>query len=100
MNGRALHSLGRYTVGATGTGGRESAVGDMTSIRSEYQRFLQYLDAREVADDARRLASVVYDHLDTLAEGGRGLVIVGELANCWGWTGDVNGRTVTAIFTG
>jgi hypothetical protein len=39
----------------------------MTSIRSEYQRFLQYLDAKEVADDTRRMASLVYDHLDTLA---------------------------------
>ena len=42
----------------------------MTSIRSEYQRFLRYLDARDVSDDARRLASVVYDHLDALAEVG------------------------------
>ena len=40
----------------------------MASIRSEYQRFLQHLDAKEVADDTRRMASVVYDHLDTLAE--------------------------------
>ena len=40
----------------------------MASIRSEYQRFLQRLDAKEVADDTRRMASVVYDHLDTLAE--------------------------------
>jgi len=39
----------------------------MASVRSEYQRFLQHLDGREVADDARRMASVVYDHLDTLA---------------------------------
>lgn len=51
-------------------GDRVTAVGDMTSIRSEYQRFLQYLDGRDVVDDARRLASVVYDHLDTLAEVG------------------------------
>jgi recombinational DNA repair ATPase RecF len=51
-------------------GGRDAAVGDMTSIRSEYQRFLKYLDARDVADDTRRLASVVYDHLDALAEVG------------------------------
>lgn len=42
----------------------------MSSIRSEFQRFLQHLDARQVPDDARRLASVVYDHLDTLAEVG------------------------------
>lgn len=49
---------------------RETAAGDMASIRSEFQRFLQHLDAREVPDDARRLASVVYDHLDTLAEVG------------------------------
>ncbi|MFG6433558.1 AAA family ATPase [Roseateles sp. LYH14W] len=42
----------------------------MSSIRSEYQRFLRDLDAREVSDDARRLASVVYEHLDALAEVG------------------------------
>lgn len=40
----------------------------MASVRSEYQRFLQHLDAKEVADDTRRMASVVYDHLDTLVE--------------------------------
>lgn len=39
----------------------------MASIRSEYQRFLRHLDAKEVTDDTRRMASVVYDHLDTLA---------------------------------
>jgi anti-sigma regulatory factor (Ser/Thr protein kinase) len=32
------------------------------------------------------------------ADRGRGLALVGELADCWGWTGDVNGRTVTTIF--
>jgi serine/threonine-protein kinase RsbW len=48
-----------------------------------------------------REASVIdLEDVDALAEGGRGLIIVGELADCWGWTGDVNGRTVTAIFTG
>lgn len=40
----------------------------MGTVRSEYQRFLQHLDVNEVADDTRRMASVVYDHLDTLAE--------------------------------
>ena len=39
----------------------------MASIRSEYQRFLRHLDDKEVTDDTRRIASVVYDHLDTLA---------------------------------
>jgi recombinational DNA repair ATPase RecF len=48
-------------------GARGAAVGGMASIRSEYQRFLRHLDAKEVADDTRRMASIVYDHLDTLA---------------------------------
>lgn len=39
----------------------------MASIRSEYQRFLRHLEAKEVADDTLRMASVVFDHLDTLA---------------------------------
>ena len=39
----------------------------MASIRSEYQRFLRQFDVKDVADDTRRMASVVYDHLDTLA---------------------------------
>jgi anti-sigma regulatory factor (Ser/Thr protein kinase) len=38
------------------------------------------------------------DDLDSLAEGGRGFPIISELTSCWGWNGDVNGRTVTAIF--
>ena len=42
----------------------------MASIRSEYQRYLRHLDGRDISDDTRRLASVVYDHLDTLAEVG------------------------------
>src|SRR4051794_17473057 len=48
----------------------------------------------------RETSAIDFEDLDALAEGGRGLMIVGELADCWGWTGDVNGRTVTAIFTG
>lgn len=42
----------------------------------------------------------VYDleDLDSQFDGGRGLKIVSELADCWGWTGDPSGRTVTALF--
>jgi anti-sigma regulatory factor (Ser/Thr protein kinase) len=37
------------------------------------------------------------EDLDSLTEGGRGFPIISELASTWGWNGDVNGRTVTAI---
>jgi serine/threonine-protein kinase RsbW len=33
-------------------------------------------------------------------ENGRGLAILNALTTCWGWHGDVRGRTVTAIFLG
>ncbi|MGI8333240.1 ATP-binding protein [Actinomadura scrupuli] len=37
---------------------------------------------------------------DSLAESGRGLMILGAITNSWGWTGDTRGRTVTALFLG
>lgn len=42
----------------------------MASIHSEYHRFLVYLAQRPVHDDVRRLARVVFDHLQLLAEVG------------------------------
>jgi len=42
----------------------------MASITSEYRRFLLFLSGREVDEDVRRLAAVVYTHLDHLAEFG------------------------------
>lgn len=42
----------------------------MASIRSEYQRFLAYLEQRAVHEDVRRLANIVLDQLPTLAEVG------------------------------
>ncbi|GAA0366139.1 ATP-binding protein [Actinoallomurus spadix] len=36
---------------------------------------------------------------DDLAEGGRGLRTIAFLADGWGWHGDDQGRTVTAVFT-
>ena len=42
----------------------------MASIHSEYQRFLVHLAQRQVHDDVRRLARVVLDHLQPLAEVG------------------------------
>ena len=42
----------------------------MASIKSEYQRFLIFLAGCEVDEDVRRLAAVVYRHLDHLAEVG------------------------------
>ncbi len=42
----------------------------MASIRSEYHRFLAYLAQRQVHDDVRRLAHLVLDHLQSLAEVG------------------------------
>ncbi|NLB56960.1 MAG: AAA family ATPase, partial [Gammaproteobacteria bacterium] len=42
----------------------------MGSIHSEYHRFLAHLEQREVHDDVRRLANLVLDHLDALAEVG------------------------------
>ncbi|MEL7551438.1 AAA family ATPase [Pseudomonas protegens] len=42
----------------------------MASIHSEYHRFLVYLAQRQVHDDVRRLARVVFDHLQPLAEVG------------------------------
>ncbi|WP_261377973.1 AAA family ATPase [Vreelandella titanicae] len=42
----------------------------MASIHSEYQRFLIYLAQQEVHDDVLRLAHLVLDHLQTLAEVG------------------------------
>ena len=42
----------------------------MASIHSEYHRFLVYLAQRPVHDDVRRLARVVFDHLQPLAEVG------------------------------
>jgi serine/threonine-protein kinase RsbW len=40
------------------------------------------------------------DDSTLLDEGGRGLGIVSATATHWGWTGDVRGRTVTALFLG
>lgn len=42
----------------------------MTSVNSEYERFLVHLQGREAPDDVRRLANVVADHLAHLAEVG------------------------------
>jgi len=42
----------------------------MASIFSEYHRFLAHLAQREVTDDVRRLAHLVLDHLQSLAEVG------------------------------
>lgn len=42
----------------------------MASIHSEYQRFLSNLAQREVHDDVRRLAHLVFNHLQQLAEVG------------------------------
>lgn len=42
----------------------------MASIYSEYHRFLAYLAQRPVHDDVRRLAHLVLDHLQPLAEVG------------------------------
>ncbi|UTD55094.1 AAA family ATPase [Halomonas sp. MS1] len=42
----------------------------MASIHSEYQRFLSHLAQREVHDDVRRLAHLVLNHLQPLAEVG------------------------------
>ncbi|MBV6887961.1 AAA family ATPase [Xanthomonas campestris pv. spermacoces] len=42
----------------------------MASIRSEYHRFLAHLAQRQVHDDVRRLAHLVLEHLQTLAEVG------------------------------
>jgi hypothetical protein len=42
----------------------------MTSVQSEYQRFLTHLGQREISTDARRLANLVAAHLPTLAEVG------------------------------
>lgn len=44
----------------------------MASIHSEYHRFLAHLAQRQVHDDVRRLAHLVLDHLQTLAEVGAG----------------------------
>jgi anti-sigma regulatory factor (Ser/Thr protein kinase) len=38
------------------------------------------------------------DDPDSLPEGGLGLHLVASLSTCWGWHGDVNGRTFCAIF--
>lgn len=42
----------------------------MASIHSEYQRFLSHLAQREVHDDVHRLAHLVFNHLQSLAEVG------------------------------
>ena len=42
----------------------------MTSVKSEYERFLIHLQECEVPDDVRRLANVVADHLQPLTEVG------------------------------
>lgn len=42
----------------------------MASIHSEYHRFMAHLAQRQVHDDVRRLAHLVLDHLQTLAEVG------------------------------
>ncbi|MDC7712409.1 AAA family ATPase [Vogesella indigofera] len=42
----------------------------MASIHSEYQRFLTYLTQRDVHNDVRRLAHLVLNHLQPLAEVG------------------------------
>ena len=42
----------------------------MASIQSEYHRFLLHLAQREVHDDVRRLAHLVLNHLQPLAEVG------------------------------
>jgi len=42
----------------------------MASIRSEYHRFLAHLAQRQVHDDVRRLAHLVLNHLQSLAEVG------------------------------
>ena len=44
----------------------------MAQILSEYHRFLAYLTERHVHDDVRRLAHLVLDHLQPLAEIGAG----------------------------
>ncbi|PQQ25698.1 hypothetical protein [Photorhabdus hindustanensis] len=40
----------------------------MASIVSEYQRFLDYLTQQDVPDDIRRLAHLILNHLQPLAE--------------------------------
>lgn len=42
----------------------------MASIHSEYLRFLAHLAQRNVPEDVRRLALLVLDHLQSLAEVG------------------------------
>jgi len=42
----------------------------MSSVRAEYQRFLHSLSDRAVSEDTRRLANLVLDHLENLAEVG------------------------------
>jgi serine/threonine-protein kinase RsbW len=37
--------------------------------------------------------------LDAFSEHGLGLRLIAATATWWGWRGDVNGRTVTAVFT-
>ncbi len=44
--------------------------GCMASIHSEFHRFLAHLAQREVHDDVRRLANLVFNHLQPLAEVG------------------------------
>lgn len=42
----------------------------MASIVSEYQRFLDCLTQQDVPDDVRRLAYLIFDHIQPLAEVG------------------------------
>lgn len=42
----------------------------MASIRAEYQRFLAWLSGRNVSDNAKRMANLVFANLDHLAEVG------------------------------
>lgn len=42
----------------------------MASIVSEYQRFLDCLTQQDVSDDVRRLAYLIFDHIQPLAEVG------------------------------
>lgn len=42
----------------------------MASVESEYKRFLTHLADREISEDARRLAYLIFNHLNTLSQVG------------------------------
>lgn len=56
--------------------------------------------AVSVADQGGPGEPVALDTAEPLAESGRGLRTVSLTAASWGWHGNDQGRTVTAVFTG